>query len=117
GEDDGTVFGVNLTGSIFTNLYSFSGNDGYQPAWELTVSGNTLYGTTDNGGVNGVSSSYYGAVFQINTHSTGFSTVCSFNSLNGWGPQCGLVLSGGNFYGTTAGGGLLATGGYADGTV
>jgi uncharacterized repeat protein (TIGR03803 family) len=113
--DDGTVFRVSVTGgSSFTNLYSFTGNDGFGPVAELIVSGSTLYGTTASGGAG----TPYGTVFKINTNGTGFATVCSLTGNEGWGPQGGLVLSGSTLYGTTVNGGLLPeVFAFADGTV
>jgi uncharacterized repeat protein (TIGR03803 family) len=107
GDNEGTVFGLSLDGSIFTNLYSFSGSDGNNPEWELIASGNTLYGTTVDGGFYNGASSFYGTVFQINTDSTGFSTIASFNLVDGAGLQCGLVLSDGYLYGISFDGGVL----------
>jgi uncharacterized repeat protein (TIGR03803 family) len=108
GSDDGTVFGVSINGNDFTNLYSFSGNDGFNPVAELILSGSTLYGTTGNGGFQGVPTPY-GTVFKISTNGTGFATVNSLDGDDGWGPQGGLVLSGSTLYGTTFSGGLLPT--------
>ena len=48
---NGTVFAVSTNGLFFTNLYNFNGgNDGSAPHGGLTLSGNTLYGTTSAGG-------------------------------------------------------------------
>jgi uncharacterized repeat protein (TIGR03803 family) len=49
----GTVYRVNADGSGFTNLYSFHGTDGQNPATGLIMSGGTLYGTTHSGGGTG----------------------------------------------------------------
>ncbi len=46
----GTVFAVNVDGTGFTNLYTFSGSDGANPYGGLVLDGKTLYGTTLNGG-------------------------------------------------------------------
>jgi len=103
--DDGTVFRVSVTGgSSFTNLYSFIDGEGFTPMAELLLLGNTLYGTTGNGGVGG---GYFGTLFKISTNGTNFTTICSLTGNEGWGPQCGLLLSGGKFYGTTVSGGIL----------
>jgi uncharacterized repeat protein (TIGR03803 family) len=111
---DGTVFAVNTNGmangSGFTNLYSFSAigdygpnNDGALPQAGLILLGNTLYGTTVDGGASGV-----GAVFAINTDGTDFTNLYSFE-LNvgnyGFYPYAGLILSGSTLYGTTYSGG------------
>jgi len=120
---NGTVFAVNIDGTGFTNLHSFStgvvvppdddviNSDGVYPYARLVLSGNTLYGTTDGGGSSG-----NGTVFAINTNSTGFTNLHSFtagayytNGLytnsDGAGPYGGLVLSGNTLYGTATGGG------------
>jgi uncharacterized repeat protein (TIGR03803 family) len=59
----GTVFQICQDGSGFTNLYSFSqgtttngtttNDDGVNPCHRLTLSGNTLFGTTYTGGTGG----------------------------------------------------------------
>jgi uncharacterized repeat protein (TIGR03803 family) len=113
--DDGTVFRVSIAGGIsFTNLYSFIDGEGFGPVAELLLSGSTLYGTTGNGGVG----TPYGTVFKVSTNGTGFATVLSLTGNGGWGPQCGLVLSGGKLYGTTESGGILPeVFAFANGTV
>ena len=68
--DTGTIFRGNTDGSGFTNLYRFSAplgsypnyynSDGYYPYAALILSGNTLYGTTLEGGVSGS-----GTVFRL----------------------------------------------------
>src|SRR5438034_5937025 len=52
GSGAGTVFKVNTDGTGFRTLHSFVGapSDGAQPLAGLILSGNTLYGTTDDGG-------------------------------------------------------------------
>jgi len=100
--NSGTVFKVNTDGTGFTDLYSFTGgNDGGNPMAGLILSGNTLYGTVENGGTNG-----FGAVFEINTDGTGFTNLYSFTGGNdGAKPVAGLVLSGNTLYGTVEKGG------------
>ena len=68
---NGTVFAVNTDGTGFTNLYSFTAltsstnSDGANPKAGLILSGNTLYGTTVNGGAN-----RSGTVFALNLNSS-----------------------------------------------
>jgi len=102
----GAVFAVNTNGLGFTNLYSFTAtsgvnatnNDGAGPEESLVMSGNTLYGTTENGGTNG-----YGAMFAVNTDSTGFTNLHSFTGgINGSVPDS-LLLSGNILYGVASG--------------
>jgi uncharacterized repeat protein (TIGR03803 family) len=51
---DGTVFAVNTNGAGFTVLHDFIGGaDGAYPQAGLILSGNTLYGTTRQGGISG----------------------------------------------------------------
>lgn len=76
----------------------------------LTISGDTLYGATQSGGIftdqYGIGS---GTIFSVKTNGTGFNVVHSFNSsTDGAQPYGGLIISGNTLYGTTtlgAGGG------------
>jgi uncharacterized repeat protein (TIGR03803 family) len=104
---NGTVFKVQPDGSGFSILYSFTnGNDGSGPMAGLILSGNTLYGTTKNGGSGG-----HGTVFKINTDGTGFALIYGFTAYSpgtnsdGASPVASLVLSGNTLYGTTSAGG------------
>ncbi len=65
----GTVFAVNTDGTGHTNLYSFAGypSGGAGPYAGLILSGNTLYGTTSEGG-----SYNSGTVYAVSTNGTGF---------------------------------------------
>jgi uncharacterized repeat protein (TIGR03803 family) len=81
-------------------LHSFSifggqTNAGAYPYAGLILAGNTLYGTTYQGG--GTDS---GTVFAISTNGTGFTTLHSFTGSGN--PACSLILSGKTLYGTTA---------------
>jgi uncharacterized repeat protein (TIGR03803 family) len=49
----GTVFKINTDGSGYTVLKNFTDSDGANPRGGLTLSGGTLYGTTENGGAIG----------------------------------------------------------------
>ena len=61
-EGCGTIFSINTDGSGFTLLHEFAGgaDDGAVPWARLTLSGSTLYGTTERGGEDGL-----GTVFSI----------------------------------------------------
>jgi len=103
---NGTVFALNIDGTGFTTLHSFTGgSDGAFPDSGLILSGNTLYGTALDGGISG-----NGTVFALNTDGTGFTNLYSFtalsNSTNSDGayPCAGLILSGNTLYGTAGGG-------------
>ena len=51
--NNGTIFSVNTDGSSFATAHSFNGADGEEADSGLVLSGSTLYGTTEIGGVNG----------------------------------------------------------------
>ena len=98
----GTIFRLNTNGTGFTNLYNFSnGSDGGAPSARLLLSGSTLYGTAQYGGDDGV-----GTVFSISTNGTSFNRLHSFSGsgTDGAGPVAGLVLTGGQLFGTTPNG-------------
>jgi uncharacterized repeat protein (TIGR03803 family) len=121
--DRGTVYSLNLDGSGFTVLHNFTPDvyppdtnlDGSYPQGELIVTGNTLYGTTSQGGA-----SLDGTIFRVNTDGTGYTNLHSFDSLSydypistnydGAYPVSGLVLSGGTLFGITPRGGTLGNG-------
>lgn len=102
----GTLFKINTDGSDFNSFYSFNSGSGNAPNGGLVLSGNTLYGTTENGGPG-----TGGAVYRVNTDGTDFTNLYSFtqdnygNAPNGTEPSEGLVLSGNTLYGTTSSGG------------
>src|SRR5438093_10349587 len=83
---NGTVFKVSMDGSDFAILHSFAAggynssydrtnSDGAVPSAGLLLSGNKLYGTTEDGGIPGK-----GTVFKINTDGTGFSNLYFFSA-------------------------------------
>jgi uncharacterized repeat protein (TIGR03803 family) len=109
--DSGMVFRVNLDGSDYTNLYSFTAlpypdalltnSDGGSPTAGLVLLSNTLYGTAYNGGPSG-----YGTIFRVNTDGSNFTNLYSFtNGSDGANPESTLVLAGGILYGTAPNGG------------
>jgi uncharacterized repeat protein (TIGR03803 family) len=110
----GTIFAVNTEGTGFTNLYVFGSvyPDGYYPEAGLTLSGNTLYGTTSQ------SLTGNGAVFKINTDGSDYTNLFTFSiggidydnnyvltNTDGGQPDGVLALAGDTLYGTTSGGG------------
>ena len=107
----GTVFAINTDGTGFTNLHTFTtfinneNIDGAFPQASLILSGNTLYGTTIDGGSSG-----RGTVFTVNTDGTDFTTLYSFAYIGGCQPYGGLVLLNNTLYGTTSVGGSLGGG-------
>jgi len=124
---NGTIFAVNTNGTGFTNLHNFAASVGTagiygfgtnsegahpQATSGLELSGSTLYGTTEFGGIAG-----NGAVFQIQTNGTQFSSLWNFSATdaNGYNadgalPCGGVTLSGNTLYGTTYDGGSSGDG-------
>src|SRR6202142_1722671 len=116
---NGTVFAMSIGGSNFmilhtfgawgfnSNLGSYTNNDGAYPQGAgLILSGNTLYGTTCEGGANAQGVTAGGTVFSLSTNGTNFTVLHAFSGdTNGSFPLCGLNLSGNTLFGTTVGGG------------
>ncbi len=111
----GTVFKITPSGTL-TTLYSFCSQtncpDGSVPVGTLVQDRDTkdLYGTTVNGGANGGG----GTIFKITPDGT-LTTIYSFcaqaGCMDGSAPEAGLIkVSGGDFYGTTYGGGANEAG-------
>jgi uncharacterized repeat protein (TIGR03803 family) len=97
---------ISAPAQTFTTLFNFDGSDGSDPAYTVLLQGSdgNLYGTTYLDGANNA-----GTVFKITTEGTltNLYNFCSQpNCADGWGPVEGLTEApGGNFYGTTIGGG------------
>jgi uncharacterized repeat protein (TIGR03803 family) len=113
----GTVFTVNADGTGFAVLHNFNFSiDGGLPCAPLLLCGNTLYGTTSEGGKEG-----NGTVFAVNTDGSGFTVLHTFspptilhteseflNCTNSDGADpydAGVVMSGNTLYGTAVSGG------------
>ncbi len=110
--NDGTVFEVKGGSGIISDLASFNGTDGANPAPILVEdSSGNLYGTAYEGGAYG-----YGAVFELDylgsgNYSSTITTLASFNDSNGNEPASGLIVdSSGNLYGATQLGGTVGDG-------
>jgi uncharacterized repeat protein (TIGR03803 family) len=116
----GTVFAVNIDGSGFATLHNFTGiqaaGEGAYPSAGLALLGNTLYGTTSEGGSSG-----NGTVFAVNIDGTGFRTVYSFaashtntsglyTNSDGARPSADLILNTNTLFGTAAQGGSAGKG-------
>ena len=102
---------IALPAQTFTTLHSFNGTDGASPeAAPVQATNGSLYGTTPGGGANGG-----GTVFRITPSGT-LTTLYSFCAQSGC-PDGELSIAGlvqatnGDFYGTTAGGGVNGSGG------
>ena len=124
----GTLLKIDTSGSNFMVLKSFSAygsdssfnytnSDGMAPEGDLIISGDTLYGTTLEGGTNGGG----GVVFSVKTNGNNFTVLHSFsNPVNngsgvytnsgGGGTRAGLTLTGHVLFGTTPYGGIYGGG-------
>jgi uncharacterized repeat protein (TIGR03803 family) len=109
----GTAFYMTPDGTNFSAFRSFANApDAGNPAGNLTVLGNSFFGTSLAGGTSGV-----GAVFLGNTNGSvsilrNFAAVSADNATNlgGASPGALLVLSGTALFGTTTAGGAAANG-------
>jgi uncharacterized repeat protein (TIGR03803 family) len=97
----GTVFRMTINNGTLTTLVSFSDTNGAAPSAALTLGNDgNFYGTTEEGGSNGV-----GTVFKVALNGM-LTSLVSFNVANGEFPCAALTLGNdGNFYGTTSEGG------------
>jgi uncharacterized repeat protein (TIGR03803 family) len=114
--NSGAIFSITTNGTGFTNLFNFphtsgvlfSNSDGAYPNGSLLLSGNTLYGTAEEGGTAG-----NGTIFKINTDGAAFTVLHSFSvtsgvlgtNSDGANPEAELILSNGALYGTARYGG------------
>jgi uncharacterized repeat protein (TIGR03803 family) len=105
----GTVFALNLNGTGFTTLYSFtSGSDGALPSASLIQgTDGRLYGTAQSGGTIG-----FGTVFAVIPDGTGFTTLYSFTDGNDGANPIGSLIQAtdGRLYGTAESGGTTGNG-------
>ncbi|HEY4235660.1 MAG TPA: choice-of-anchor tandem repeat GloVer-containing protein [Lacipirellulaceae bacterium] len=106
----GTVFLLTAGTHIFSTLVSFNGTNGAGSLGDtfgslISDANGNIYGTTTDGGTNNK-----GTLFEIVAGSHSFSTLVTFNGMNGSHPA-GLVLdANGNVYGTTFRGGASDAG-------
>src|ERR1041385_4098042 len=92
---------------IFTTIHNLSAadpntdvsDDGTEPLANLTLSGDTLYGTAFRGGATGG-----GVVFALKTNGSSFTNLHTFTWEEGASPQSPLILSGNTVYGTVPSG-------------
>lgn len=100
-----------------TVLHPFTGNpDGKYPLGLVSI-GNTLYGTTEEGGIADSGSIGNGTVFCISSDGSTYSVLHTFTARqneetnpDGAVPLAGLLAAGCNLYGTTADGGATGNG-------
>ena len=98
----GTVFRMNLDGTGFAVLHSFTYDEGGRTQTALTVNEDTIFGATyGNSGFG--SPTFGGAIFKMKTDGTDYSALHAFNtSTDGAHPQGALTLSGNVLFGTTS---------------
>jgi uncharacterized repeat protein (TIGR03803 family) len=105
----GVVFSIPVVGGTPTVLASFEGINGANSVAGLTLSpdGDTLYGTTIQGGAFN-----FGTIFSVPVTGGIPTVLASFNGTNGNGPEAGLMFSadGTTLYGTTRFGGASGYG-------
>ncbi|MBW8863426.1 MAG: hypothetical protein JF609_00595, partial [Verrucomicrobia bacterium] len=104
---DGVVYKVNTDGTGYTNLHDFvGGSDGWNVESGLVLAGNTLYGTTAQGGTFDC-----GTIYAVNTDGTGYTNLYTFTgSSDGAYPYDRLILSSNILYGVAIYGGVNSNG-------
>jgi uncharacterized repeat protein (TIGR03803 family) len=108
----GTVFKVNMDGTFFTILKSFSTSSGLgenYPQYALTqATDGTLYGVTQFGGASNL-----GSLFKLKPDGSGYGVVHSFSNgtSDGFNPGTPPIIGADGFlYGTTVNGGAANNG-------
>ena len=103
----GTVWRMNVDGSGYTNLHSFSGLDGSGPHGYVRLIGNILYGLVPYGGTNGG-----GVAYRLNTDGSDFAILHYFGDgpTDGVGPYGEFEIVNGILYGMTSAGGTNGLG-------
>ena len=101
----GTVFTLNIDGTGFATLHSFTNAQGPVPNYgALVLSGHNLFGLAPifpQGGM----------LYSLNTNGTGFTVLHTFTGgADGGLPFGGLTTSDSTLYGTTSGGGSTGNG-------
>jgi len=100
----GTIFEITPAGNL-TTLHSFDGSDGSDPGAGLVqATDGNFYGTTYQGGASANCSHGCGTMFEITPAGT-LTTLHSFDSTDGQGPNGLVQATNGSFYGTTGTGG------------
>lgn len=101
--DGGTVYKVSAATGESDVLHHFNCKDGARPDSGLIAVGDTLYGTTREGGA---STCKCGTVFALSLSSGKLRVVYSFNGgMDGGAPEASLIDLRGRLYGTTTEGG------------
>ncbi len=104
GNNYGNIYKISNTGTGFQVLHNFNYTDGAFPNTELLMAGNTIYGSTANGGTY-----QKGVLFSVHTDGTSYTVMHHFTGTDGAAPNGPLTLqatrSGDMLYGTTSSGG------------
>lgn len=104
--NNGTIFKVKPDGTEYSKIFDFNALvSGYHAYATLISDGTFLYGTTK--GDDGVNT--HGTVYKIKPNGSEFTTLFTFNGLNGSTPWSGLFLIGDVLYGMTNYGGTDGT--------
>lgn len=105
-QSNGTLYAINMDGTGFHVLHTVGaiGDDANDTGTGLTLVDGSLYGTSSEGGANGL-----GTIFSISTNGLGYGIVYSFANGSGNGlfpsPYSSLTLVGTNLFGFTDQGG------------
>ncbi len=105
---DGNVFSIGTNGANFKNLLSFTGTGGAANGWlpngSLILSGTSLYGMIEQGGVEGG-----GNIFSVGIDGSAYKDLYDFTGgADGGHPEGDLLLNGGTLFGMTYQGGNLS---------
>jgi uncharacterized repeat protein (TIGR03803 family) len=105
----GLIFKIDTAGN-FQSLHSFSGPDGAYPTGLMQASDGYFYGTTESGGDTSCAGRYgpgCGALFRMDSAGNVTILYAFTGKSDGSWPESGVIQgTDGNFYGTTAYGGL-----------
>ena len=105
---NGVVFSMDPNGGNFSVLHDFNpGLDGSNPYGGVSGTANTLYGTAQTSGNNGI-----GILFALAPGDTNFNVLHYFSGHTDDGsfPQAGVLLVSNTVYGTTHNGGAIGAG-------
>jgi len=107
----GTVFELTPSAGGWSEavLHNFDGGDGQWPITGVTLdSAGNLFGTTIAGGAGSRCMAGCGVAYGLTAQGLIFNVLNTFNGKNGAGftPSSGLILTRGNYYGTTDSGGI-----------
>jgi uncharacterized repeat protein (TIGR03803 family) len=102
----GVIFSYDPVQDVYTKLFDFNQAIGSVPKGSLMQASNGfLYGMTSEGGLNNS-----GTIFKYNVAAASFTSLYSFNSVDGKTPLGSLMQSGGVLCGTTSLGGASSAG-------